>query len=99
MPRMRSDAAHRTHRRLAVFRPGGAVRDLRARRSTDGRTVVRLLRALSAALRGGARVHPAAQREGLRPGLTSVSRCGSEAEAVVDREPWRVTARAIAAPI
>jgi len=31
--------------------------------------------------------------------LIGVSRYGSEVEAVVDREPWRVTARAIAALI
>ena len=31
--------------------------------------------------------------------MNGLSRYGSEVEAVVDREPWRVTARAIAAPI
>ena len=31
--------------------------------------------------------------------MIGVSRYGSEVEAVVDREPWRVTARAIAVPI
>ena len=53
---------------------------------------MRALRALPTSLRGDARVHPAAER-----GLIGVSRYGSEVEAVVDREPWRVTARAIAA--